>query len=43
MYVPLTHAAYRLFSKGTLQIYEINLGKENIIKVNMKISRISKA
>ena len=32
MYVPLTHAAYRLLGKGTLQNYKINLGKENINK-----------
>ena len=27
---PLTHAAYRLLGKGTMQNYEIYLGKENI-------------
>ena len=26
---PLTHAAYRLLGKGTMQNYEIYLGKEN--------------
>ena len=30
MYVPLTHAAYRLLGKGTLQNYKILMGKENI-------------
>ena len=27
---PLTHAAYRLLGKGTMQNYEINLEKEKI-------------
>ena len=38
---PLTHAAYRLLGKGTMQNYEIYLGKENIITENMRIFRFS--
>ena len=30
MYVPLTHVAYRLLGKGTMQNYKINFENEKI-------------